>query len=160
MDQVTQILNSIDLRESEGRKAISVDHIHHSTVQFDLGHLMVQDQNEFSAAEFKKKGDTFVNERARDLTQLFINEIWSQKRDSEDRDVVPLPEAQMRLPRNLEYVTRPDTKWEKFSKKKGIIKKKKDSLVWDEEEKKWKPRFGYRGINQSRRVLEQKPEEE
>lgn len=160
MDQVTQILKSIDLREAEARKAITVDHIHPSTVQYDLGHLMLQDQNEFPAAEYKKKGDAFIDERARDLTQLFINHIWSQSRDSEDRDLVPLPENQMRLPRNLEYVTRPETKWEKFSKKKGIVKKKKDSLVWDEEDKKWKPRYGYRGINQNKKMLNQKPDEQ
>lgn len=152
MDQVTQILDKIDLREAEGRKAISVDHIHESTVQIDFGHLMCQDQNELG--EMKKA--TQIKDRARDLTQLFVNRLWQLERESDD--LIPLPDVKMRLPRNLEYVQRPESKWEKFAKKKGIVKKKKDSLVWDEEEKKWKPRFGYRGINHMKLTKENKEE--
>lgn len=148
MDQVTQILNQIDLQESEGKKAINVDHIHESTVQIDFGHLMLQDQNELG--DMSK--EQLIQDRARDLTQLFINRLWTLERDAEDKDLIPLPEIKMRLPRNLEYVQRPESKWEKFAKKKGIVKKKKDSLVWDEQDKEWKPRFGYRGINQKQKL--------
>lgn len=36
------------------------------------------------------------------------------------------------------------TKWQKFAKEKGIQKRKKSKLSWDEQLQKWVPRFGYR----------------
>jgi len=36
------------------------------------------------------------------------------------------------------------TKWETYAKEKGISKKKKTKLVWDEIVKGWVPRYGYR----------------
>lgn len=39
---------------------------------------------------------------------------------------------------------RPPTKWEQFAKLKGIQKKKKTNLVWDETAKEWRRRWGYK----------------
>merc|ERR1711974_68155 len=45
------------------------------------------------------------------------------------------------------------TKWEKYAKEKGIVKKKKkDRMVWDDVVQKWVPQFGYKKI----RVEEEK----
>ena len=33
--------------------------------------------------------------------------------------------------------------WEKFAAEKGIVKKKKTKLVWDDEVRRFVPRFGY-----------------
>merc|ERR1719147_4956 len=39
------------------------------------------------------------------------------------------------------------TKWEKYAKDKGIVKKKKkDRLVWDDVVSKWVPQFGYKKV--------------
>jgi len=40
---------------------------------------------------------------------------------------------------------KPETRWEKFAKAKGIKKRKKDKLVYDEETQSWKRRYGYGG---------------
>ena len=38
----------------------------------------------------------------------------------------------------------PETKWEKFAREKGIEKKKRGRMVWDDVEQKWAPRFGFK----------------
>lgn len=39
------------------------------------------------------------------------------------------------------------TRWEQFAQRKGIQKKKKDKLVWDESVGEWRRRFGYKRVN-------------
>ncbi|KAG2458410.1 RRS1 protein, partial [Polypterus senegalus] len=59
--------------------------------------------------------------------------------------VAKLPEPQTRLPREKPLPKpRPPTKWEEFAKLKGIRKKKKTNLVWDDVHKEWRRRWGYK----------------
>ena len=53
--------------------------------------------------------------------------------------------AAWRLPRRmLPPEPKEETKWEKFAKAKGIVKKQSRSkMVWDETAQQWRPRFGY-----------------
>lgn len=37
-----------------------------------------------------------------------------------------------------------ETKWEVFAKSKGIQKKKKGRMVWDDSENQWAPSWGYK----------------
>jgi regulator of ribosome biosynthesis len=37
-----------------------------------------------------------------------------------------------------------ETKWQKFAKEKGIQKKKKERMVWDEVRQEFAPRWGYK----------------
>ena len=39
------------------------------------------------------------------------------------------------------------TRWEEYSQKKGIQKRKKGRMAWDETAKEWKPRWGYKRAN-------------
>jgi regulator of ribosome biosynthesis len=39
------------------------------------------------------------------------------------------------------------TKWEKFAKEKGIVKKKRSRMLFDEEKGEYLPRFGYKKAN-------------
>ena len=39
------------------------------------------------------------------------------------------------------------TRWEEYAKVKGITKRKKGRMVWDEAAKEWKPRWGYKRAN-------------
>ena len=45
---------------------------------------------------------------------------------------------------------KPKTRWEKFATKKGIVKKKKSHLVYNERRKEWVPRFGGRVLDETR----------
>lgn len=42
---------------------------------------------------------------------------------------------------------RKDTKWEKFAAEKGIQKKKRSRMIWDEQSNEWRPRWGYKRAN-------------
>ena len=67
---------------------------------------------------------------------------------SDHGPVYVLPSEVFILPRSQrEPEPKPETKWEKFAKEKGIKKRKRDRMVFDEEDQQYKPRFGYKGIN-------------
>lgn len=55
-----------------------------------------------------------------------------------------LPAPSTALPRGKPLpVARPATKWEAFATQKGITKKKRSKLLFDEGAQDWKRRFGY-----------------
>ena len=98
--------------------------------------------------------EEYIHSLTRDNTQLVINKIWSELETKRVDNIVVAV-----LPRNPHYMLprakpvpkeKPMTKWESYAKEKGIQKKKKEKLVWDEVAKEWKPRFGYHGINQKK----------
>ncbi len=93
-----------------------------------------------------------LKELTRDNTQLIINKLWDLKTKAVDNVVVAqLPKPNYLLPRS-KPVPKPKTptKWQTYAKEKGINKRKKEKLVWDQTTNQWKPRFGYKGINQNR----------
>jgi len=58
-----------------------------------------------------------------------------------------LPSEVAVLPRTKKIPeAKPETTWEKFSKERGIKKKKRDRMVFDEQTEEYKPRFGYKRI--------------
>ncbi|CAE7454954.1 rrbs-1 [Symbiodinium microadriaticum] len=70
----------------------------------------------------------------------------------EPTDVGPvavLPAEAFRIPRE-KPIPEPkgETVWEKFAREKGIKKRKRERMVFDEQTEEYKPRFGYKGINQ------------
>jgi regulator of ribosome biosynthesis len=42
---------------------------------------------------------------------------------------------------------KPETKWEKFAKEKGIKNKKRERMIFDEVDQQYKPRYGYKRAN-------------
>jgi regulator of ribosome biosynthesis len=62
--------------------------------------------------------------------------------------LVVLPNEKSILPRSAKIPEpKAETKWEKFAKEKGIKKKKRDRMVFDESNQEYRPRFGYKGAN-------------
>lgn len=83
---------------------------------------------------------------ARDNTQLLLNQIWELPTERvEEAIVVKLPPQKTILPR-FKPVPKPKplTKWQQFAKDKGIQKKKKSKLSWDEQLQKWVPLYGFK----------------
>lgn len=59
-----------------------------------------------------------------------------------------LPEGTTRLPREKRIPEpKAETKWEKFAKEKGILKRKRERMVWDETFQEWRPSWGYKRAN-------------
>lgn len=127
-------------------------------VTYDLGNLAVADPNPLELGENIEQSLESVT---RDNVQLLINQILQlpvkktaesiNSSGTQDSTMVlfRLPDPVWRLPREKPLPKeKPKSKWEAFAEKKGIQKKAKDGkLVYDEEEKRWVPKWGYGGIN-------------
>jgi regulator of ribosome biosynthesis len=62
--------------------------------------------------------------------------------------VAQLPPPTTALPRAKPLPKpREPTRWEKFATRKGIVKKKRSALVFDEQEQEWRRRYGYKRAN-------------
>ncbi|KAF9347211.1 Rhodanese- sulfurtransferase [Mortierella sp. NVP85] len=118
-------------------------------VEYDLGLLAAYDQNPVDEAELKQDKDEYLQSLSRDNAQLLFNEIFQLQTISDDSGVMamlPIPTTQ--LPREKPLPKpKPETRWEKFAKAKGIVKRKKERMVFDEASGDYKPRWGYKGIN-------------
>ncbi|EEQ81914.1 hypothetical protein NCER_101473 [Vairimorpha ceranae BRL01] len=84
---------------------------------------------------------TEINKEASAMIAFFKKEVKKHKTVQKDLDLVyVLDQNDYQIP--MQYSEKQaKTKWEAFAAKKGI-KKKKGSLVYDEELKKYIPRFG------------------
>ncbi|CAG5895932.1 ribosome biogenesis regulatory protein homolog [Menidia menidia] len=145
---VEELLAKAEKEEAEKLKSISVQK--ELDLEFDIGNLLACDKNRIESRDFReKKKEDFLRSLARDNTQLLINEIWKLPTERvEEAIVAKLPEPTTRLPREKPPPKpKPPTKWEQFAKLKGIQKKKKTNLVWDETAKEWRRRWGYKRAN-------------
>uniref|UniRef100_A0A914WVB3 Ribosome biogenesis regulatory protein n=1 Tax=Plectus sambesii TaxID=2011161 RepID=A0A914WVB3_9BILA len=115
--------------------------------RIDLGHLLIEDLDPTEIKECPSNEELL--ETTRDNVQYLFNQIWQLETVRiEDAICVKLPTTTTRLPREKPVPSvRGRTKWEQYAQDKGIRKHKKDKLVWDEQTKAWKPRFGYRRGN-------------
>uniref|UniRef100_A0A673XYS2 Ribosome biogenesis regulatory protein n=1 Tax=Salmo trutta TaxID=8032 RepID=A0A673XYS2_SALTR len=130
---IEDVLAKAEQDEAEKLKSITVQK--ELDLEFDIGNLVAYDKNRIDIRQFREqKKDDFLRSLARDNTQLLINEIWKHPTERvEEVIVVKLPEPTTALPREKPPPKpRPPTKWEEFAKLKGIQKKKKTNLVWDD----------------------------
>ncbi|KAM6900130.1 ribosome biogenesis regulatory protein homolog [Xenentodon cancila] len=141
---VEELLAKAEQEEAEQLKSISVQKA--LDLDFDVGDLLACDINRVESRDFRDQKEDFLRSLARDNTQLLINEIWKLPTERvEEAIVAKLPAPTTRLPREKPPPKpRPPTRWEQFAKLKGIQKKKKTNLVWDETAKEWRRRWGYR----------------
>lgn len=142
---VEELLAKAEEEEAEKLKSITVHK--DLELEFDVGNLLAVDKNRIDGLEVRNtEKEDFLRALARDNTQLLINEIWKlQTERVGDAVVATLPEPTTPLPREKPPPKpKAPTKWEQFAKLKGIQKKKKTNLVWDETAKEWRRRWGYK----------------
>ena len=98
---------------------------------------------------------------ARENAQLLTNKLYELLAAAPKKDVIPLPPPTTKLPREKPLPKpRPLTRWERFAKEKGIVKKKRSKMVWDEDHQRWAPRYGYGRANNTKEapwLIEAKP---
>lgn len=116
-------------------------------VVFDLRNLCCTNSDSVILSSSEKEGE--LRDAAVKTGQSLIQAIFSLPvEDSEygplvslpDKDGIKLPRAQ-RIPE-----PKPETKWEKYAREKGIKNTKKDRMVYDEENDVYRPRYGYKSI--------------
>eukprot|EP01135_Chromosphaera_perkinsii_P011392 Nk52_evm37s2391 gene=Nk52_evmTU37s2391 len=114
----------------------------------DTGNMMVFDSELVS----NTRDGEVLKSQCRSNVQLLVNDLWKLPVISKDEAVVvTLPKSTVtRFPRE-KPVPKPkeETKWEKFAREKGIVKRKRERMVFDDAAQEYKPRFGYKGINQN-----------
>lgn len=95
---------------------------------------------------FRSNIDEAVLDLTRDNAQLLFNKIWElETARVEEAIVAKLPPMKTVLPRSKPVPKpKPLTKWQQFAKEKGIEKKKKAKLSWDDQLQKWVPLYGYK----------------
>eukprot|EP01025_Chloroclados_australasicus_P059106 TRINITY_DN7462_c0_g2_i2.p1 TRINITY_DN7462_c0_g2~~TRINITY_DN7462_c0_g2_i2.p1 ORF type:complete len:384 (+),score=52.72 TRINITY_DN7462_c0_g2_i2:18-1169(+) len=122
--------------------------------EFDLGHMLVVDPNPIDYQEFKDNPEAACLDAATGATQSLIKRLFSLPTEAAPMGrIAKLPEPITKLPRAKPVpAKRPMTKWEKFAQAKGIVKRKKSKLVWDETSQSWKRRWGYKKANDQQQV--------
>merc|ERR1712136_189221 len=116
----------------------------------DVGNLLLEDINAIDTISYNQSRETLLLEVTRDSTQLLFNKIWELPTErKEDAVMAKLPEPTTILPRE-KPVPKPksETRFERFARMKGMKKRKKDKLVYDEASGKWKRRHGYDKANE------------
>jgi regulator of ribosome biosynthesis len=107
----------------------------------------LRDLAAFDLTAFDAKHDD-LHKFSRDNVQLLINRIFQLPLSQECKTgpMVVLPAATenaVLLPRAMSLPKpSPRTRWEKFAADRGISKKKRSRMVWDETSKDWVPRWG------------------
>lgn len=122
-----------------------------SVVFIDMGHLLAFDPRPIDLIELKKEPDSFLKDLTTQTAQLVVNNLFKLPVERvEDIVVAKLPKPITVIPREKPLPKeKPLTKWEQYAKLKGIQKKKKSKMVFDDASKEWKPRFGYKRANDS-----------
>jgi regulator of ribosome biosynthesis len=83
------------------------------------------------------------------LTQLLVNQLFALPAEAVTGGrLAHLPAPTTPLPREKPIPkAKPLTKWQKFAQEKGIRKRKRSKLVWDEDTGEWRRRHGYKRAN-------------
>ncbi|KAJ1340666.1 hypothetical protein BSLG_004760 [Batrachochytrium salamandrivorans] len=117
-------------------------------VEFDLRCLAAFDPNPLDESTLRSsKVEEYLKEWTRDGTQLLINAIFGLETTSNDSGYFAvLPKQTSKLPRAKPIPKQEGkTRWEKFAAAKGIQKKKKGRMEYDEATQTYNPRYGYKG---------------
>ncbi|XP_046919583.2 ribosome biogenesis regulatory protein homolog [Dermatophagoides farinae] len=157
MVSIEGILKKASDQEEKAQQLVTVDS-KQIDLTYDLAHLAAFDPNILDLQSLKsEKREEYIKSLTRDNTQLVLNQIWNLETKRVDNVITAvLPkQAVYNLPRTKPIPKpKPPTKWELFARSKGITKKKKERMVWDEVTKQWRPRFGYRSIAQQKQENE------
>ena len=84
---------------------------------------------------YRSDEDAYLLEVARDNTQLLFNRLWDLPVEKVQNTItIELPDCKTRLPRE-KPVPKPkaESKWDKYASVKGIQKRKKSRMLFDEE---------------------------
>ncbi|NXN67888.1 RRS1 protein, partial [Himantopus himantopus] len=139
--RVEEVLAAAEEHEAEKRRSVTVEK--ELELEFDLGNLLALDRNPPAAAGLRGAGprrEALLQALARDNTQLLVAQLWELPAERAGGAggplVARLPEPAFRLPREKPPPRpRPPTRWEQFARLKGIRRRKRTSLVWDEQAK-------------------------
>lgn len=126
------------------------------TFSFDLGNLLACDPRDLDLPSTSSRDDISQSclQRGAQLLQGLAAKLFNLPStvDKVGR-LVRLPPPTTPLPREKPLPKpRPPTKWELFAQKKGIRKRKRSKLEFDEHSKEWRRRYGYKRVNDEKDI--------
>ena len=116
-------------------------------LRLDCGHLMIENIH-FASNEQQEHlplTEVQLKDISREPIQQLVHTLFQlPSRRIDTRVVIELPPTKTLLPREHSIPQMKSlTKWEEFAKTKGILKRKRSRMIWDESSEQWKPRYGY-----------------
>lgn len=134
-------------------------------LEFDLGNLAAFDPSPVDAAAYAHPNrDSTCRAAATAMAQALISKLFSLPSEPVTGGrLARLPAATTQLPREKPVPkVKALTKWQQFAQKKGIVKRKRSKLVFDDDAGEWKRRHGYKKANDDAAVpiIEAKPGDE
>ena len=129
-------------------------------LDLDLGNLAASDPSPIDPDVFGRKPSDVATaaalSRGRDVLQRLVGDLFTLPSEADvNGRYVELPAGTTYFPRTkpLPPQEKPMTKWEKFAKEKGIKKRKRSKLVYDEQTDEWKRRHGYDRVKAADRII-------
>lgn len=129
-------------------------------VDLDLGNLAASDPSPVDPDVFGRAPSDSATaaaiSRGRDVLQRLVADLFTLPSEADvNGRYVELPAGETPFPRTkpLPPTEKPMTKWEKFAKEKGIKKRKRSKLVYDEQTDEWKRRHGYDRVKDADRII-------
>lgn len=122
--------------------------------ELDLGNLCAYSLTSLDPSALRVGREAQLAELAGVGTQALINKLFQLPvQPSDVGPLAELPKPTTVLPREKPAPkAKEETRWEAFAKEKGIKKRKRERMVWDEEKKEWAPRWGYKRVNDESKV--------
>jgi regulator of ribosome biosynthesis len=146
-------LSLLKQREERTGESAADDEAKDQYMAFDLGRLTCFNTTPVVKCSF---GDNQkMQERAQKSVQLLVGRLFALPSEpAEHGRLAELPAPTTVLPREKPVPKpKPLTRWEQFAKEKGIQKKKKDRMVFDETTKEWRPQWGYKRANEDHTAI-------
>jgi hypothetical protein len=118
-------------------------------LNYDLYNLAAQNAHTLRSEDNKDKLEKVLVENTQRALQLLIKKLFELPTEiTEVGPVAILPNPFTAIPREKRIPDpKPETKWEKFAKEKGIKNKKRERMIFDEVDQQYKPRYGYKRAN-------------
>jgi regulator of ribosome biosynthesis len=129
-------------------------------LELDLGNLLACDPAPIDPEAYAG-GDADAKTavalaHGRDVLQRLVADLFALPSESDvNGRYVHLPAGTTPLPRTKPLPPRekPMTKWDKFAKEKGIKKRKRSKMVFDEQTDEWKRRHGYDRAGDANKII-------
>eukprot|EP01029_Cantina_marsupialis_P001700 TRINITY_DN11507_c0_g1_i1.p1 TRINITY_DN11507_c0_g1~~TRINITY_DN11507_c0_g1_i1.p1 ORF type:complete len:265 (+),score=66.71 TRINITY_DN11507_c0_g1_i1:35-796(+) len=118
-------------------------------LDYDLGNLCATDLHPTNTKAYVEKGEKYLSEIARDCAQLLFNNIFKlpiKKTELGPQAILPKPTTKIPREKPCPKPKEP-TRWEKFASERGIKKRKRERMVFDEDADEFRPRWGYKRAN-------------
>ena len=119
-------------------------------LELDLGNLMAYSPAEVDPAALARDPEAHVAGLAQGMAQALVGRVFELPTTAAPVGrlaALPRPTTQVPRYQRLPSVRKAKTKWQQFAEEKGIQKRKRSKLVWDEREQDWKRRHGYGKAN-------------